>query len=165
MDILHCDLNNFYASVEQAINPQLKGKFVAVSGNPATRSGIILAKNTAAKQMGVKTGEAIWEAKQKCPQLVCVPPHFEYYSHFSKRVREFTSSTPTGWKDSVWTSAGWTLRTAKFSARPLKLPKNCAVKSGKKTGAYHIGRGIFHQNVCQVGQRFEKARRYNRNFS
>lgn len=73
MDILHCDLNNFYASVEQAINPQLKGKFVAVSGNPATRSGIILAKNTAAKQMGVKTGEAIWEAKQKCPQLVCVP--------------------------------------------------------------------------------------------
>ena len=65
MDILHCDLNNFYASVECAENPDLRGKFVAVSGNPEHRHGIILAKNTAAKQMGVKTGEAIWQAKQK----------------------------------------------------------------------------------------------------
>lgn len=87
MDILHCDLNNFYASVEAALNPDLKGKYIAVSGNPKTRSGIILAKNTAAKQMGVLTGEPIWQAKQKCPQLICVAPHFEYYVHFSKRVR------------------------------------------------------------------------------
>lgn len=88
MDILHCDLNNFYASVEQTLNPELKGKHVAVSGNPEARHGIILAKNTAAKQRGVQTGEAIWQAKLKCPELVCVPPHFEYYVHFSKRVRE-----------------------------------------------------------------------------
>ena len=88
MDILHCDLNNFYASVEQVLNPDLEGKYVAVSGNPEKRSGVILAKNTAAKRMGVKTGEAIWQAKQKCPELICVPPHFPYYAHFSKRVRE-----------------------------------------------------------------------------
>ena len=88
MDVLHCDLNNFYASVEQTLNPELKGKYIAVSGNPLARSGIILAKNTAAKQMGVQTGEPIWQAKQKCPELVCVLPHFEYYVHFSKRVRE-----------------------------------------------------------------------------
>ena len=88
MDVLHCDLNNFYASVEQTLNPELKGKFVAVSGNPKARSGIILAKNTAAKKMGVQTGETIWQAKQKCPELICVQPHFEYYVHFSKRVRE-----------------------------------------------------------------------------
>ena len=87
MDILHCDLNNFYASVEQTLNPDLKGKYIAVSGNPDARHGIILAKNTAAKKMGVQTGEAIWQAKQKCPELVCVAPHFEYYVHFSKRVR------------------------------------------------------------------------------
>lgn len=87
MDILHCDLNNFYASVEQLLNPDLKGKYIAVSGNPQKRSGIILAKNTAAKLMGVQTAEPIWQAKQKCPELICVPPHFEYYVHFSKRVR------------------------------------------------------------------------------
>lgn len=88
MDVLHCDLNNFYATVEQVVNPDLRCKYLAVSGNPQTRSGIILAKNTAAKQMGVQTGEAIWQAKQKCPQLVCVLPHFEYYVHYSKRVRQ-----------------------------------------------------------------------------
>lgn len=87
MDILHCDLNNFYASVEQTLNPELNGKYVAVSGNPEARHGIILAKNTAAKKCGVQTGEAIWQAKQKCPELICVAPHFEYYVHFSKRVR------------------------------------------------------------------------------
>ncbi|MCM1043626.1 MAG: DNA polymerase IV [Corallococcus sp.] len=87
MDILHCDLNNFYASVECAENPQIRDKYIAVSGNPNARHGIILAKNTAAKQMGVKTGEAIWEAKQKCPQLVCLPPHYELYVDYSKKVR------------------------------------------------------------------------------
>lgn len=91
MDILHCDLNNFYASVECAENPDLRGKFVAVSGNPEHRHGIILAKNTAAKQMGVKTGEAIWQAKQKCPELICVPPHFDLYVHYSHRVKEIYS--------------------------------------------------------------------------
>ena len=91
MDILHCDLNNFYASVECSENPKLYGKFVAVSGNPEHRHGIILAKNTLAKQMGVKTGEAIWQAKQKCPDLICVPPHFDLYVHYSHRVREIYS--------------------------------------------------------------------------
>ena len=88
MDVLHCDLNNFYASVEQTIDPTLVGKAIAVSGNPKTRSGIILAKNSLAKSMGVQTGEAIWQAKKKCPNLVCVPPHFEYYVHYSKAVRK-----------------------------------------------------------------------------
>lgn len=88
MDILHCDLNNFYATVEQTLNPELNGKYVAVSGNPDARHGIILAKNTLAKERGVQTGEVIWQAKLKCPELICVPPHFDYYVHFSKRVRE-----------------------------------------------------------------------------
>lgn len=89
MDVLHCDLNNFYASVEQVVDPELrKHKYLAVSGDPEARSGIILAKNTEAKKMGVKTGEPIWQARQKCPELVCVLPHFDYYTHYSKRVRE-----------------------------------------------------------------------------
>ena len=106
MDILHCDLNNFYASVECAENPDLQGKCVAVSGNPEHRHGIILAKNQQAKQMGVKTGEAIWQAKQKCPNLVCVPPQFELYSHYSKKVREiylrYTDKVETFGLDECW---------------------------------------------------------------
>lgn len=89
--ILHCDANNFYASVECYLNPSLRGKFVAVSGNPEKRHGIILAKNQAAKKCGVKTGETIWQAKQKCPDLVCVSPHFDTYVDFSNRIFDIYS--------------------------------------------------------------------------
>ncbi|MBO5654814.1 MAG: DNA polymerase IV, partial [Clostridia bacterium] len=77
--ILHCDLNNFYASVEQKNHPEYNGMPLAVSGNPEKRHGIILAKNYLAKEAGVKTGEAIWVSKQKCPNIILVPPHFEEY--------------------------------------------------------------------------------------
>ena len=85
--ILHCDLNNFYASVECLYRPDLRGKPVAVSGDVENRHGIILAKNQLAKQAGVKTGEAIWQAKGKCPGLVCLPPDYRKYLRFSKLAR------------------------------------------------------------------------------
>ena len=86
--ILHCDVNNFYASVECAEKPELKGMAVAVSGNPKKRNGIILAKNDIAKSFGVKTGESIFEAKLKCPSLICLPPHFGLYEKISKKIIE-----------------------------------------------------------------------------
>lgn len=84
--ILHCDANNFYASVECMLDPSLKDKYVAVSGNPDKRHGIILAKNQKAKECGIKTGEVIWEAKRKCPQLVLVPPQFDKYVYYSDKI-------------------------------------------------------------------------------
>lgn len=86
--ILHSDCNSFYASVESALNPLLKGKAIAVSGNPEQRHGIILTKSYEAKKYGVKTGEAIWQAKQKCPHLITLPPNFPKYIQYSKWVRE-----------------------------------------------------------------------------
>ncbi len=86
--ILHSDCNSFYASVEMALNPSLKGKAVAVSGDPEQRHGIILTKSYEAKQYGVKTGEAIWQAKQKCPHLITLPPDFKKYIQYSKWTRE-----------------------------------------------------------------------------
>ena len=70
--ILHCDMNNFYASVECMLNPDLRDKAVAVCGSVEERHGIVLAKNYKAKAFGVSTGEAIWQAKQKCPCLTVV---------------------------------------------------------------------------------------------
>ena len=64
--ILHSDLNAFYASVEMLYRPELRGKSVAVGGDVEQRHGIILAKNELAKKAGVKTGDTIWMAKQKC---------------------------------------------------------------------------------------------------
>ncbi|MCQ4794085.1 DNA polymerase IV [Anaerofustis stercorihominis] len=86
--ILHSDLNNFYASVECFYNPTLRNKPVAVSGNPELRHGIILAKNYIAKKYGIQTGEAIWQAKKKCPELICVSPHYDIYLKYSKLVKD-----------------------------------------------------------------------------
>jgi DNA polymerase-4 len=86
--ILHCDANNFFASVETVSRPDLANKPVAVSGNPQKRTGIILAKNELAKKHGVKTGEAIWMARQKCPDLVCLPPHHDLYEQYSQKLKQ-----------------------------------------------------------------------------
>ena len=85
--ILHSDLNNCYASIECMLHPELKGKYIAVCGSTEDRHGIVLAKNQLAKKCGVKTGEAVWQARQKCPQLTVVPPHMDQYLKFSKIVR------------------------------------------------------------------------------
>ncbi len=89
--ILHSDLNNFYASVEKRLDPALNGKPVAVCGSKEERHGIVLAKSEEAKRFGVKTGEAIWQAKRKCPDLITVPPHFDLYIKVSAAVRDIYS--------------------------------------------------------------------------
>lgn len=86
--ILHSDLNNFYASVECVYHPELRGRPIAVCGDPQARHGIVLAKNEPAKAMGVKTGEAIWQARQKCPELHVLPPNFKRYMRFARQMRE-----------------------------------------------------------------------------
>ena len=86
--ILHCDMNNFYASVEAMLHPELKGKPLAVCGDSAERHGIVLAKNYLASTCGVKTAETIWSAKQKCPTLITVSPHFDEYMRVSMLARE-----------------------------------------------------------------------------
>ena len=68
-NILHCDMNNFYASVECMLDPTLKKYPIAVCGSVEERHGIVLAKNYKAKAFDVKTGDAVWQAKQKCKDL------------------------------------------------------------------------------------------------
>ena len=86
--ILHSDLNNFYASAELLSHPELRGRPVAVAGDVEARHGIVLAKNYEAKAKGVQTAEPIWQAKQKCPDIVFLPPHFELYEQYSYAARE-----------------------------------------------------------------------------
>ncbi|WP_283608314.1 DNA polymerase IV [Faecalispora anaeroviscerum] len=86
--ILHSDCNSFYASVECLHRPEIRDKPVAVGGDVEQRHGIILAKNEHAKKYGIKTGEALWQAQQKCPELVIVPPRFELYQRFSQLCHE-----------------------------------------------------------------------------
>lgn len=85
--VLHSDLNNFYASVERRLNPQLNGVPIAVCGSKEERRGIVLAKSEEAKKKGVRTGDTVWQAKKKCAGIVIVPPHFPEYMEFSRKVK------------------------------------------------------------------------------
>ena len=86
--ILHCDMNNFYASVECMLDPSLADQAIAVCGSESDRHGIVLAKNEKAKAAGVRTAEPIWQAIRKCPTLKVVPPHFDEYVRISNSVRK-----------------------------------------------------------------------------
>ena len=85
--ILHVDCNKFYASVECLHRPEIRNKPVAVGGSVEKRHGIILTRNEIAASFGVKTAETIFQAKQKCPDLIVVPPNFPLYMRFSNLVR------------------------------------------------------------------------------
>jgi DNA polymerase-4 len=71
--ILHADLDAFYASVEQLLDPTLRGKPIAVGG------GIVLAASYEAKAFGVYTPMPGWKAKELCPDLIFVDGHFDQY--------------------------------------------------------------------------------------
>lgn len=86
--VLHCDLNNFFASVTLLSNATLYNMPVAVCGNEKERHGIVLAKNEIAKSYGVKTAETVRDAKRKCPELVCLPPDYKQYKKYSAAARK-----------------------------------------------------------------------------
>ena len=89
--ILHADANCFYAAVEMLHRPEYDGQPLAVGGDAEKRHGIILTANYIAKRRGVKTGSALWEARQACPGLVIVPPNYDQYLRFSRYMREIYS--------------------------------------------------------------------------
>ncbi len=104
--ILHSDLNSFYASVEMMLDPLLRDKAVAVCGRTEDRHGIVLAKSEKAKKAGVKTGMVNWEAKQRCPNLILVPPQYEQYLKYSALTRaiyyRFTDLVEPFGMDECW---------------------------------------------------------------
>ena len=86
--IIHSDANCFYASVEMLYHPEFAGKPLAVGGDPEARHGIVLTANYIAKKHGVKTGMALWRARQACPDVIFVPPRMDLYLKFSSMLRE-----------------------------------------------------------------------------
>ena len=86
--ILHSDCNCFYASVELLHHPELRGKPVAVGGDPEARHGIVLTADYTTKRRGVKTGMALWQARQVCPDIIFLPPRMDLYLRFSRMAQE-----------------------------------------------------------------------------
>lgn len=92
--ILHVDMNSFYASVEVALHPELKGKPLAVAGDPKKRHGVVVTSSYEARAKGVKTTMTVWKAKRACPELIIKPPDFDRYRKASAAMfdllREYT---------------------------------------------------------------------------
>ena len=104
--ILHSDCNCFYASVEMLYHPELSGKPLAVGGDPLARHGIVLTANYIAKKRGVKTGMALWQAKNACPDVIFVPPRMDLFFRFSRLARqiylEYTDQVESFGCDEAW---------------------------------------------------------------
>ncbi|PSL51119.1 DNA polymerase-4 [Salsuginibacillus halophilus] len=92
--LFHVDMNSFYASVELLYRPELRGKPVAIAGNPKERRGIVVTSSYEARAYGVKTTMPVWEARRKCPDLIIIPPNFDRYREMSQlmfaKLTEFT---------------------------------------------------------------------------
>ena len=86
--ILHSDINCCYASIEHLHHPELAGKPLAVGGDPEARHGIVLTADYEAKKYGVKTGMALWQAKEVCPDITFVSPRMDLYLRFSRMAHE-----------------------------------------------------------------------------
>jgi DNA polymerase-4 len=92
--ILHCDMDAFYASVEERDRPELVGKPVIVGGSPKQR-GVVSAANYVARKYGVHSAMPSVVAHRLCPQGVYLPSRISYYAEISKQIRDiFERFTP-----------------------------------------------------------------------
>jgi len=141
--VLHSDLNSFYASVECLYRPEIRNKPVAVGGSQEERHGIILAKNDLAKKFDVKTGDTLWLAKYKCPELIIIPPDFSRYLKFSKMAKDIY--------------AEYSDRVEPFGIDESWIDVSGSVKSGEKIAEEIRQRIKFEMGVTvSIGVSFNK---------
>ena len=119
--IFHVDANSAFLSWSAAHRVKVLGEKLdlreipsVVAGEKASRHGIILARSTPAKKCGVKTGEPLFQALQKCPELVVIPPDYELYveasRHFVGMLRQFSPKVEQYSIDEAWVDMSGTQR-------------------------------------------------------
>lgn len=93
--LLHIDVNSAYLSWEvcnrirnKETGPDLRAVPSVIGGDPETRHGIVLAKSALAKQYGIQTGESLFIARKKCPNLIIAPPNYALYVEYSTRMMD-----------------------------------------------------------------------------
>jgi len=156
--ILHCDINNFFASVEMILNSDLQGKPIAVCGDPNKRHGIVLAKSEQAKKYGVKTGDVIWEAKQKCPEIIIVPASHGVYGKYSEAVQEiyyrYTDKIESFGSDECWLDVTASLKLLGLSGAEIADEIRAKVKEELKLT---ISAGVsWNKTFAKLGSDYKK---------
>lgn len=155
--ILHIDVNNFFASIEIMLNPNLKGLPVAVCGSEDDRHGIVLAKSYEAKKFGVKTAETVWQAKKKCPNLIIVPPQYEEYKKYSKLIQNiyysYTDQVEPFGLDECWLDVTGSL---KLFGNVENIAEEIKEKVKKEIGVT-VSIGVsFTKTFAKLGSDFKK---------
>ena len=119
--IFHVDANSAFLSWSAAYRVKVLGEETdlrdipsAVAGDKASRHSIILAKSVPAKKYGIQTGEPLFQALEKCPGLVVIPPDYELYvqasRHFVDMLREFSPAVEQYSIDEAWVDMTGTQR-------------------------------------------------------
>ncbi len=128
-------MNCFYASVEMLHHPEFGNKPLAVGGDPEARHGIVLTANYPAKRRGVKTGMALWQARQACPEVIFVPPRMNLYLRFSKLAQEIYSEY-TDLREPFGIDESWLDVTASVNAigDPLRIANEISRRIKKELG-------------------------------
>lgn len=152
--ILHVDCNKFYASVECSQNPALRDKPVAVGGREEARHGIVLTKNEIAAEYGIRTGETLWSARRKCPDLVIVPPHFSLYTKYSRMVRgillEYTPLVEPFGLDESWMDVTANHRN------PIEIAEEIRRRTQEELGIT-VSIGVsFNKTFAKLGSDYKK---------
>ena len=150
-------MNNFYASVECMLSPELKQYPVAVCGSVEERYGIVLAKNYKAKAFKVATGDAVWQAKQKCTDLVVVPPHYEEYLKYSKLAKaiycDYTNQVEPYGMDKCWLDIS---STKKLFGNPVDVANEIRERIKFELGLT-ISVGVsFNKIFAKLGSDYKK---------
>ena len=119
--IFHVDANSAFLSWSAAYRVKVLGESTdlrevpsVVAGEKASRHGIVLAKSTPAKKYGIQTGEPLFQALEKCPDLVVIPPDYELYvtasRHFVQMLRQFSPKVEQYSIDEAWVDMSGTQR-------------------------------------------------------
>jgi len=85
--IIHMDLDAFFTSVEELLNPELRGKPLIVGGEPGTRA-VVASASYAAREYGVRSAMPVGQAVLLCPHLIIAPPHYEEYERRSQAIMD-----------------------------------------------------------------------------
>lgn len=156
-NILHIDCDCFYASVEMLYHPELRDKPMAVGGDEESRHGIILTKNQLAKKAGVVTGEALWQARQKCPGLITVPADYKKYQVMSQLCHEiyldYTDQVEPFGLDECWLDITGSVGR---SGKPVEIAKEIQQRVLKELGIT-VSIGVsFDKIYSKLGSDYKK---------
>ena len=155
--ILHSDINCCYASIELLHHPELRGRPIAVGGDPEARHGIVLTADYIAKKCGVKVGMALWQARQVCPEITFVPPRMDLYLRFSRMAHEiygdYTDKQEPYGIDESWLDV---TDSATIKGDGLKIAKEISNRMKTELGVT-VSIGVsFNKIFAKLGSDYKK---------